>query len=110
MCHQSWPIILQTLKPLPAEPYVYAEWKKCRAGIDYHIAIGRHYYSVPHQLVKKELWVRITARTVEAFHGGQRVASRRRRVPRRFKDERRVRVLRSDSERDAVRRSLATRM
>lgn len=63
------------LKPLPAEPYVYAEWKKCRAGIDYHIAIGRHYYSVPHQLVKKELWVRITARTVEAFHGGQRVAS-----------------------------------
>jgi transposase len=63
------------LKPLPAEPYVYAEWKTCRAGIDYHIAIGRHYYSVPHQLVKKELWVRITARTVEAFHGGQRVAS-----------------------------------
>jgi transposase len=63
------------LKPLPAEPYVYAEWKKCRAGIDYHIAIGRHYYSVPHQLVKKELWARITARTVEAFHGGQRVAS-----------------------------------
>ena len=63
------------LKPLPAEPYVYAEWKKCRAGIDYHIAIGRHYYSVPHQLVKKELWARITVRTVEAFHGGQRVAS-----------------------------------
>lgn len=63
------------LKPLPTEPYVYAEWKTCRAGIDYHIAIGRHYYSVPHQLVKKELWVRITARTVEAFHGGQRVAS-----------------------------------
>ncbi|MBY6059823.1 IS21 family transposase, partial [Leisingera daeponensis] len=63
------------LKPLPAEPYVYAEWKKCRAGIDYHIAIGRHYYSVPHQLVKKELWARITARTVEAFLGGQRVAS-----------------------------------
>jgi transposase len=31
------------LKPLPAEPYVYAEWKTCRAGIDYHIAIGRHY-------------------------------------------------------------------
>ncbi|MCF6433843.1 IS21 family transposase, partial [Leisingera sp. MMG025] len=63
------------LKPLPAEPYVYAEWNKCRAGIDDHIAIGRHYYSVPHQLVKKELWTRITARTVEAFHGGQRVAS-----------------------------------
>ena len=27
------------LKPLPVAPYVYAEWKKCRAGLDYHIAI-----------------------------------------------------------------------
>jgi hypothetical protein len=32
---------------LPVAPYVYAEWKKCRAGLDYHIAIDRHYYSVP---------------------------------------------------------------
>jgi len=56
-------------------PYVYAEWKKCRAGLDYHIAIDGHYYSVPHQLLKKELWARITARTVEVFHIGQRVAS-----------------------------------
>lgn len=63
------------LKPLPTAPYVYAEWKKCRAGLDYHIAIGKHYYSVPHQLLKKELWARITARTVEVFHVGQRVAS-----------------------------------
>jgi len=63
------------LKPLPVAPYVYAEWKKCRAGLDYHIAISKHYYSVPHQLLKKELWARITARTVEVFHVGQRVAS-----------------------------------
>jgi transposase len=63
------------LKPLPTAPYVYAEWKKCRAGLDYHIAIVKHYYSVPHQLLKKELWARITARTVEVFHLGQRVAS-----------------------------------
>jgi len=26
------------LKPLPTAPYVYAEWKKCRAGLDCHIA------------------------------------------------------------------------
>ena len=63
------------LKPLPVAPYVYAEWKKCRAGLDYHIAIDKHYYSVPYQLLKKELWARITARTVEVFHVGQRVAS-----------------------------------
>jgi transposase len=63
------------LKPLPLAPYVYAEWKKCRAGLDYHVAIDKHYYSVPYQLLKKELWARITARTVEVFHAGQRVAS-----------------------------------
>ena len=63
------------LKPLPVAPYIFAEWKKCRAGIDDHIAIDKHYYSVPYQLVKTELWVRITARTVEVFHIGKRVAS-----------------------------------
>lgn len=63
------------LKPLPSAPYVYAEWKMARAGLDYHVDIGRHYYSVPYQLLKQKLWVRITARTVEIFHQGQRVAS-----------------------------------
>ena len=63
------------LKPLPVAPYIFAEWKKCSAGLDYHAAIGKHYYSVPYQLLKKELWARITARTVEVFHVGQRVAS-----------------------------------
>ena len=63
------------LRPLPRAPYVYAEWKQRRAGIDYHIDVDRHYYSVPHQLIKRKLWVRITARTVEVFHKGQRVAS-----------------------------------
>jgi len=63
------------LKLLPVAPYVYAEWKKCRAGLDYHVAIDKHYYSVPYQLLKKDLWARITDRTIEVFHVGQRVAS-----------------------------------
>lgn len=63
------------LKPLPVEPYVYAQWKQCRAGLDYHVDIGSHYYSVPHQLLKQKLWARITARTVEVYFNGQRVAS-----------------------------------
>ena len=63
------------LKPLPQEPYVYAEWKQRRAGIDYHIDVERHYYSVPYTLIKQRLWVRIAARTVEVFHKGQRVAT-----------------------------------
>lgn len=62
------------LKPLPAEPFEYAEWKQCRAGLDYHVEVFKHYYSVPHTLLKERLWARITARTVELFHNGQRVA------------------------------------
>lgn len=63
------------LRPLPLTPYDYAEWLKRRAGLDYHVEVGKHYYSVPHQLLKKPLWVRVTQRTVEIFHEGQRVAS-----------------------------------
>ena len=63
------------LRPLPATPYEYAEWKKARVNIDYHIEVAGHYYSVPHALVKRELDVRITQATVECLHQGKRVAS-----------------------------------
>jgi len=63
------------LKQLPAEPYVFAEWKECRVGLDYHVEIDKHYYSVPHQLLREKVWARITARTIEVFHRGQRVAA-----------------------------------
>ena len=63
------------LHPLPAEAYTFAEWKKVRVHIDYHIEIERHYYSVPHTLIHRELDVRYTAMSVEIFHRGQRIAS-----------------------------------
>ena len=63
------------LKRLPSEPYVFAEWKECRVGLDYHVEIDKHYYSVPHQLLREKVWARITARTIEVFHRGQRVAA-----------------------------------
>ena len=66
------------LQPLPAEPYVYAEWKKARVHIDYHVEVAGHYYSVPHALIKKQLDVRITQNTIECFYRGNRVASHRR--------------------------------
>jgi transposase len=66
------------LKPPPAERYRYAEWKKARVHIDYHVEVGGHYYSVPYALVKREVEVRFSAATVELFHQGKRVASHRR--------------------------------
>lgn len=68
-------MILAALRPLPATPYVYATWKKVRVHIDYHVEVEGHYYSVPYALVKQALEVRLTDKTVECFHKGQRVAS-----------------------------------
>ena len=62
------------LRPLPATPYVYAEWRKARPGIDYHIEIDKRLYSVPHALVGVKLDVRVTDTSVEVMHKGQRVA------------------------------------
>ncbi len=70
------------MKPLPAVPYVFAEWKRARVHIDYHIEVARHYYSVPYRFVGRQVEVRLTANTVEAFHRGGRIASHARsRVP-----------------------------
>jgi transposase len=63
------------LKPLPSRPYEYAEWKKARVNIDYHIEIDRHYYSVPYQLVKEQVDVRITSSALEVLFKNKRVAS-----------------------------------
>lgn len=62
------------LKPLPAQPYEYAEWKVARVHVDYHVEVDGHYYSVPHSLIKRQLDVRITVSTVECFLNSQRVA------------------------------------
>ena len=63
------------LKALPLEPYEFANWKTARVNIDYHVEIERHYYSVPYQLVGRQVEIRLADRTVEIFHRGQRVAS-----------------------------------
>ena len=63
------------LQPLPAERFVYAEWKKARVNLDYHVEADQHYYSTPYQLVGKEVDVRSTSGTVEIFYQGKRVAS-----------------------------------
>jgi transposase len=63
------------LRPLPVEAYVFAEWKKARVHIDYHIEIDGHYYSAPYTLLHRQLDVRFTAMTVEMFHQGERVAT-----------------------------------
>ena len=46
---------------------------------DYHVEVHEFLYSVPHALIRVEVDVRVTARTVEVFHRGQRVGVHQRR-------------------------------
>ncbi len=68
-------IDLPALKPLPSTPYEYAECKKARVNIDYHVEIDKHFYSVPYQLVKEQVEVWLTTATVEVLFKNRRVAS-----------------------------------
>src|SRR5215211_895193 len=73
------------LDALPAEPYRYAEWKKCLVAPDYHVEIDKHCYSVPSRLIRETVEARITDTTVEILHKGSRIASHARsQVPHRY--------------------------
>ena len=63
------------LAPLPATRYEFALWKRARVKIDYHVQVDHAFYSVPYQLARREVEVRLSQGTVEIFHGGRRVAS-----------------------------------
>ena len=64
---------------MPADDWEFAEWRRARVNLDYHIEVHDFLYSVPHALIRVEVEVRITARTVEIFHRGQRVGVHQRR-------------------------------
>jgi transposase len=63
------------LLDLPPEPFEYAEWRRCRVGLDYHVEVLGHWYSVPHRLSRTVVDARVTERAVELFHNGGRVAA-----------------------------------
>ncbi len=56
------------LKPLPASRYEFADWKRAKLNIDYHIEFDHHFYSAPYRLVRQEVEVRATSKVVEIFH------------------------------------------
>lgn len=76
-CRQSrfTELDLPAMLPLPATPYQYAQWKKARVHIDYHVELEGHFYSVPHRLVKEQVDIRYTETTVECLSKGKRIAS-----------------------------------
>jgi len=63
------------LRPLPALRYQYTHVKQARVHVDYHVEYAKHYYSVPHHLVKQTVEVQACRNTVAIYHHGTRVAS-----------------------------------
>ena len=54
--------------PLPAIRYELATWKKATVQFNYHVAVDKMYYSVPHQYIKDEVDVRMTDHVIEVFY------------------------------------------
>lgn len=64
----------QTLKPLPVYRFSLSEWKKATVHKDYHIAVNKHFYSVPYRFISKTVDVSLTATSIEIFYGAERIA------------------------------------
>ena len=60
---------------LPAEAYVFAQWSLRKVGLDYHVELAGHFYSVPHRHARATVEARLTPRTVEVFLKGERIAA-----------------------------------
>ena len=63
------------LLPLPQYRYQFAQWKKAKVNIDYHVELFGHYYSVPYALVSHQIEMRYTKNTIEIFHKGKKITS-----------------------------------
>jgi len=66
------------LAPLPATRFEMCEWKEATVQFNYHIAVDKMYYSVPHQYIKDKVDVRVTDTTIEVFYHNDRIASHKR--------------------------------
>lgn len=62
------------LRPLPTQAFEVATWKQAKVSLDYHIDVGRHFYSVPYSYVRSTVQVKITQHCVEVFADNQRIA------------------------------------
>jgi transposase len=63
------------LKALPAERFIYGEWKKAKVNIDHHAEADGHYYSCHHSIIHEYVDVRLTATTVEIYWNNARHTS-----------------------------------
>ncbi len=62
------------MRALPPTRYEYIEFKLVRVNIDYHFEYEKHFYSVPHHLVKHQVEVQASRDGVAVLFKGKQVA------------------------------------
>jgi transposase len=62
------------LKALPSQPYRLRQFKVSRVSVEYHVEVEKSYYSVPYQLIGKEVNIRYSDKLVEIFYNNKRIA------------------------------------
>jgi len=64
----------QMLHALPVHPFKVGLWHTGKVGVDYHVELDGHYYSVPDKFTGQYVELRYSQHTVEIFHDSQRIA------------------------------------
>jgi transposase len=63
------------LASLPSSRFTHGDWSYATVGLDYHVTVDGHSYSVPYSLVGEHVESRLTGATVEIYRRSERVAS-----------------------------------
>ena len=63
------------LQPLPANRYVYEQYKRAKVNIDYHVTLEKCYYSVPYKYLQKEVEVRYSTNHVRIYYNNEIIAT-----------------------------------
>ncbi len=65
----------EELQTLPANRYIYEQYKRAKVNIDYHIVLEKCYYSVPFKFLQKEVEVRYSGHHVRIYYNNEIIAT-----------------------------------
>jgi len=65
----------EELQALPANRYIYEQYKRAKVNIDYHIVLEKCYYSVPFKFLQKEVEVRYSGHHVRIYYNNEIIAT-----------------------------------
>jgi transposase len=63
------------LRELPSCPYIVSTWKRAKLHRDCHVVFEGAFYSAPHRLIGRQLWVKAADGAVTIFHEHEPVAT-----------------------------------